>query len=271
MTAGRVTRYGAALVTGAASGIGRATAIALAEAGEHVIVLDRDEVRAHSVGQYICDRGGRADVLPCDLTDDRSVEQASRSLDEQNVEVELLISNAFIATGGSITDFHLPTWQKGMDVNLFGSVRLLQAFLPGMLARQRGHVVLTSSGLALLPKASAAGMLPYIAAKSALIGMAQALAFSLPPAGIDVSVFCPALTATAGHRTGLGLSEALVGTIDEAMETASQPGEAAAVLLEGIGKKSFLISSVANFREELVHLAENGLDPRAATPLLDRS
>ena len=263
MTGNRVTRYGAALVTGAASGIGRATAIALAEAGDRVIVLDRDEDNAHAVGRYIRDHGGRADVLLCDLADDRSVEQAWRGLTEADVEVELLISNAFIATGGSINDFHLPTWQKGFDVNLFGSVRLLKAFLPGMLARKRGHVVLTSSGLALLPKPSATEMLPYVAAKSALIGLAQALAFTLPTAGVDVSVFCPALTATAGHRTGLGFSKVLVRSIDEAMDTASQPNEAAAVLLEGIRNREFLISSVANYREELVHLAENGLDPRA--------
>ena len=256
------SRRPAALITGAASGIGMATAVALAGAGERVVILDRNAAQAHAVAQRIRDAGGEAVALMCDLAEYESVEAARQAIEAQGIDVELLISNAFVATGGGVDDFDLDTWQKGINVNLLGTVRLLKAFLPSMMARARGHVVLTSSGLAMLPKPTAAQMLPYIAAKSGLIGLAQALVLSLPKAGIDVSLFCPALTATPGHRTGLGLSEALIGTIDAAMVAASRPSDAAEQLLDGIRRKAFLISTVPNHLEELISLAGNGLDPR---------
>ena len=179
-----------AVITGAGSGIGRATALSLARRGGAVIVSDIDEARAANVASEIEALGGRATAARCDVARDDDVAVLANRATSAFGRVDIVMSNVGVIAKGLPLEIPLDAWSSIVDVNLFGTVRVLRAFLPALLEQGSGHVVTTGSTAGLFPYAF--DRLPYTATKAAVIALTESLALYLRPRGIGVTCFCPA-------------------------------------------------------------------------------
>lgn len=181
-----------ALVTGAASGIGAALSAACIERGLQVVLADVEEEALRATAAEL---GPAALTLTLDVSDAAAVDAAARQLAEP---VDLLVCNAGVV--GPLRPLWQQTaadWQWVLGVNLYGTVNVLTAFLPAMVARDSGHVVLTSSTAGLAPVAGGNNA-PYAASKHALLGVADTLREELAahaPA-VGVTTLCPGPVAT---------------------------------------------------------------------------
>jgi NAD(P)-dependent dehydrogenase (short-subunit alcohol dehydrogenase family) len=183
-----------AVITGAGSGIGRATALVLAERGCAVAVGDKDPGRAAAVAAEVVGRGGRAVGVECDVTLDDHVAALREATMSGFGRVDVVMSNVGVIAKGLPLDIPLEAWTSVMDVNLFGTVRVLRAFLPALLEQGSGHVVTTGSTAGLFPYAY--DRLPYAASKAGVVALTESLALYLRPRGVGVSCFCPAGVVT---------------------------------------------------------------------------
>ncbi len=181
-----------ALVTGAGSGIGRATCVRLATEGASIAALD---VRGDAVGETIKELaalGVRAIALECDVASPEAVSDAVSRTENELGTIDVLANVAGIgdtAGLGGIETLADDRWQRVFDVNLSGPFYLCKAVLPGMAVRGRGAVVNVSS-LAGRSK-SANGGLAYSSSKAGLLGLTRHLAFDYGPKGVRVNAICP--------------------------------------------------------------------------------
>lgn len=245
-----------ALITGAARGIGAATAEALAAAGARVALVDIDGSGAAEVAAGIRDAGGSAQSWRCDVTAIADVVALAAAVDSVLGVPDLLINNAYArqAARGTFDAPDIDTWKSAYDVNVLGYIRMHRSFLPAMMRRGSGYVVDTSSSLSIAPNPDAGLLLPYMATKGAILGLAYGMRFALAGTGVGYSVFCPGLTDT--RRAG--------ETSVAAGAAAAPPAtHAAAVLLAGIQRGDFLICSEAGFEQTLERMAAGRLDPLA--------
>jgi NAD(P)-dependent dehydrogenase (short-subunit alcohol dehydrogenase family) len=179
-----------AVITGAGSGIGRATAVSLARRGGAVVVSDIDEARARTVAAAVVEQGGRATGVRCDVTSDDDVTALAAHAHATYERVDIVVSNVGVIAKGLPLEVPLDAWRSIVDVNLLGTVRVLHAFLPSLLEQGSGHVVTTGSTAGLFPYAY--DRLPYAATKAGVVALTEALALYLRPRGIGVTCFCPA-------------------------------------------------------------------------------
>jgi short-subunit dehydrogenase len=184
-----------AVVTGAASGIGAATALELARRGADVTVVDVDEAGAQNTAAAVRTTGARADVAVCDLSDAARTEAFCAETRARR-PVDVLVSNAGIAVVapfGKTTD---RDWDRLLEVNLRSALRLTRAFLPDMVARRSGNIVLVASLAGLV---GAPGMVAYSTSKFALVGFAEALRHDLEGTGVSITTICPGYVKTNLH------------------------------------------------------------------------
>ncbi|WP_435127496.1 SDR family oxidoreductase [Actinacidiphila sp. bgisy144] len=196
------------VVTGAASGIGRATALAFAEAGARVVAVDRDAEGAASTAAD-ARRAGAADAWPevVDVADAGAMEEfAARTADLRGVP-DVVVNNAGIGLAGPFLDTTVADWQQVLDVNLWGVIHGCRLFGRQMAERgQGGHIVNTASAAAFQPSKA----LPaYSTSKAAVLMLSECLRAELAPHGIGVSAICPGLvnTAITGSARHTGVSE----------------------------------------------------------------
>jgi len=182
-----------AVVAGASSGIGAATAIALATAGHPVALGARREDKCSELAATIRAGGGEAIALPLDVSDDDSVKNFTAIATSELGPVEILISCAGDLEARLVHELHSTEFLRQLQVNLVGPHRLVSAIVPGMVTRQRGDVVFVSSDVARTPRPR---MGAYVAAKNGLDGMARAMQMELEGAGVRVSVVRPGPTLT---------------------------------------------------------------------------
>ena len=177
-----------AIVTGASSGIGRATALTLAKQGACVALAARRETSLLKLAEEINSIGRKALVLPTDVTQRGQVEAMVREVLSQWGRVDILIANAGEYIQGPIVDLEPADLQRSLDVNYFGSVYCIQAVLSHMLARKSGHIVTVTSmdgKIGLPPDA------PYVSAKFALTGFMEVLRQEVSEHGIAVTNVLP--------------------------------------------------------------------------------
>ena len=179
-----------AVVTGAGSGIGRASAHAFARRGSRVVVSDIDGERAGAVAAEINQTGGAAVAVPCDVTRLADLERVRDTCLDRFGGVDLVMNNVGVLAMGPPESLPLEGWQRVLDVNVLGIVRSNLVFLPLLIAQGRGHVVNTASVSGLL--AHGYDRLPYVTSKHAVVGMSESLALYLRPKGIGVTCLCPA-------------------------------------------------------------------------------
>src|SRR3954468_2516633 len=178
------------LITGAASGIGAGLATELARGGDHVMVSDLNLEGGEAVASGIRATGGSAELVPLDVTSEKSVTEAVASLSRP---VDVLINNAGLQFVAPLEEFPLPRWELLIHVMLTGAVALTRAVLPGMRARGFGRIINMGSihSLVASPFKSA-----YVAAKHALVGLTKVIALETADADITVNTICPSYVKT---------------------------------------------------------------------------
>jgi NAD(P)-dependent dehydrogenase (short-subunit alcohol dehydrogenase family) len=184
----------AAVLTGAGSGIGRATALSLAARGAHVVASDLDAARAAETAALIAAAGGQATSLPVDVSDQHDLEALRDLCLDRFGRLDIVMNNVGVLAMGPPETLPLEAWERVLDLNLLSVARSNLVFLPHLLAQGHGHVVNTSSASGLL--AYGFDRLPYVASKHAVVGLSEALALYLAPKGIGVTCVCPSGVVT---------------------------------------------------------------------------
>lgn len=261
------------LITGAATGIGRATARELARLGSRIVIADLNGAKAEAAAASIQADGGKAMGMHCDVTRDEDVAVLIRAIVAKYGHVDVLINNASMPPiAGRIEDIPFEAWETALQVNVLGYVRMIRAVLPSMMERGSGYLVNTASSLAILPDPPTRFQIPYTTTKGAQLGMGYGMAHALRPHGIRVSVFCPGITATSDSPGGQSLttSGTAIPSIAEFLDGVDprrgKPATAefaAFVLIDGLRQEKFLISSQVGYEEQIVEFAQAGLDPLA--------
>ncbi|MDT3736011.1 MAG: SDR family oxidoreductase [Denitratisoma sp.] len=214
------------LITGAASGIGHLLALRIAARGGRLILWDVDAAHLAAVAGEIAAAGGQASVYACNLAEREAIEAAAARTLQDHGAVDILINNAGIVDGKRLLEATDEEIARTFAVNTLAPFRTVRAFLPGMLAQGRGHIVTiaSASGIAAVPR-----LADYSASKAAAIAFDESLRLELKHDGAPVktTVVCPFYIATgmfAGVRTRFPLllpilkPEAVAGRIVRAIE-----------------------------------------------------
>lgn len=201
---------GTAVVTGAASGIGEALAIGLADRGSALVLVDRDGDRLSDVADRIRSAHPQlaVDTYVADLADEAATDSLGRTLTTAHPEATLLVNNAGVALGGRFDQVTLEEFDWVMAVNFRAVVRLTSALLPVLKAHPGAHLVNVSSVFGIL---APAGQVAYAASKFAVRGFSESLRHELAEDGVGVTVVHPGGIRTRiaeSARLGSGVSAA---------------------------------------------------------------
>jgi NAD(P)-dependent dehydrogenase (short-subunit alcohol dehydrogenase family) len=195
MGSARVELPGAlALVTGAGSGIGRATALALAAEGASVISVDVNGPSARRTAADCAERGAAiAGAREADVADRKAMEELAEDVHAAHGPLDVLVNNAGVGMTGRFTDSSLDDWTWIRGINLDGVVHGCAVFGPAMLDRGRGHVVNVASALGYAPTATEP---LYVTTKSGVLALSQCLRADWRRNGVGVSAICPGVIDT---------------------------------------------------------------------------
>ncbi len=182
-----------AILTGGASGIGRALAEELALRGVHVVLADRQLELAEEVATGIRERGGSARATELDVRDLERFRQVVKDTWAETGRLDYLFNNAGIGAAGEMREYEPGDWDEVIDVNLRGVTNGLLAAYPQMIAQGFGHIVNTAS-MAGLMTGPAPGS--YVATKHAVVALSRALRMEARDFGVKVSVLCPGVIRT---------------------------------------------------------------------------
>ncbi len=181
------------LVTGAGRGMGELHARNFAKEGARVVLTDVDEEAVKQAAQYIRDQGGEAHAYLADISDRSSCFTLEKSVASEIGPVDVLINNAGIVEGGLVLDMSEAAIRRITEVNFLGQVWMMQAFLPGMIARKSGHVVNICSYAG---KIGSAYLAAYCATKWALTGFTDSLRQELHGKGVTLTIVNPGYIKT---------------------------------------------------------------------------
>lgn len=184
-----------AVVTGASSGIGRSTSLALAAEGCDVVLAARRESLLEEVATHVRQRGRRALPVTCDVSDLAQVAELQHRAEETFGRCDVLVNNAGIPGGGPFAQLSIEQIQRIAGVNYLGVLYCTKLFLPMMIAAGRGHVVNVAS---LAGRFAVPGASVYSSTKHAVVAFSEALYYELAPSGIVVTAVNPGLVATEG-------------------------------------------------------------------------
>jgi NAD(P)-dependent dehydrogenase (short-subunit alcohol dehydrogenase family) len=233
------------LVTGAASGIGRATALAAAEEGALLFLTDLNPEPLAETVAAVQRRGGRVEwSAAADVADHEAVVALAAEVHRDHGSMDVVMNVAGVSTWGPIELLQHSDWRKMVDVNLMGPISVLECFVPPMIAAGRGgHIVNVSSaaGLFGLPWHAA-----YSASKFGLRGVSEVLRFDLRRHRIGVSLVCPGAVRTPLVGTveivGVDRDDPQIRKLIRRFEKhAVSPEHVAAKILEGIRKNRYMV------------------------------
>jgi len=182
-----------ALVTGAASGIGRAIARTYAHEGARVVIADLRLAAAEEAAQDIVRAGGEALAVAMDVTDEQAVEQGVRDTLSRFAQLDILVSNAGIQIVHPLEEFTYAEWRRMMAIHVDGAFLTTRACLPHMYGRGSGSIIYMGS---VHSKEASLLKAPYVTAKHALIGLCKAVAKEGGPHGVRANVICPGFVRT---------------------------------------------------------------------------
>ena len=240
-----------AIVTGAANGLGRSTALELARGGAKVALIDIDREKLEKLSSLICESGGEAIALTVDISKNDEVKRAVAEVNKELGQIDILINNAGVGWKGrgigEFKDQKPEDWEWILDINIKGTMYFTHAVLGGMAERKYGKIINVASIAATggLPRLS-----PYAASKGAVVVFTKSLAMELGPYNINVNCVSPGLV------TSEKVAPATAGTFLGRMGTADEM----ALLI------AFLASDDASFITGVDYLIDGGrtLGPRGA-------
>jgi NAD(P)-dependent dehydrogenase (short-subunit alcohol dehydrogenase family) len=245
-----------AVLTGAGSGIGRATARSLAARGAHIAASDVDTSRAEETAQLVTAAGGQAIGVRVDVAQQADLEELRDRTLERFGRIDVVVNNVGVLAMGAPESLPLEAWQRIIDLNLLSIARSNVVFLPLLLEQGRGHIVNTASASGLL--AYGFDRLPYVASKHAVVGVTEALALYLGPKGIGVTCVCP-----SGVMTNIVEQITVYGEATSPRAPQHPLVEADAVgelIAEAVTAGTFLVVTAPEIHDEL---RERATDPEA--------
>jgi NAD(P)-dependent dehydrogenase (short-subunit alcohol dehydrogenase family) len=182
-----------ALITGGASGIGRAIGELMARRGANVVLADRQIELAREVAKGIVDRGGSARASELDVRDADAFAAVAREMRAKEGRIDYFFNNAGIGVGGEVRDYDDAAWDQVLDVNVRGVARGIQAVYPIMREQGSGHIVNTASMAGFLPMPHGVS---YATSKHAVVGLSKSLRIEAAVHGVRVSALCPGAIQT---------------------------------------------------------------------------
>lgn len=211
------------VVVGASGLLGRAVSLALAAEGTRLALLGRDATALAELAAEALDRGaGQARTFGCDVSDRTSTDLAIDAVERELGPIDVLIASAGAAQGGLFWEIGDDTWRSSLEAKLFGSIRVLRAVAPRMVARRRGRIVVVVGNTGRQPDPR---MLPGAAANAALLAIVRGLADELGPYGVVVNAVNPGpvrsprwerLMRAAAEREGRSVDELEAVHLDRA-------------------------------------------------------
>jgi len=230
-----------AVISGAASGIGQAAAVRLAEDGARIVIADRDQAQATL--RLIDAAGGQAIAVQCDVSDPGSVAALKEKVESGNGRCDILVNNAGIYPMQTFDQITFEDWRRVLSVNLDSMFLMTKALSAGMRQRGWGRIInITSDTVSLLVP----NFVHYISSKAGVIGFTRSLATEFGPLGLTVNAIAPGLTRTPGtlaQKIPGGMSNEALFDIMVNMQSIKR-GEVASDL---VGAVSFLASEDAAF------------------------
>jgi short-subunit dehydrogenase len=185
------------LITGAAAGIGRELAKLFAKAGAGLVLVDRDAEALEKFANELRGGGAKVNTWKLNVADYEAVESAAKVENTSRGSIDILINNAGIGHSGELASTSLAQWRRLVDVNLFGPLNFIHAFLPFMIERGRGHIVNVASGQAFwrLPTWGA-----YASVKLALGAISELLHYEVARHNIKVTTVYPFMVNTGFYK-----------------------------------------------------------------------
>jgi NAD(P)-dependent dehydrogenase (short-subunit alcohol dehydrogenase family) len=231
------------VITGGASGIGRACAAAFGAEGASVVIADIHDQRLAEARAALEASGVPVLAVHCDVSRDEEVDALAAQVAARFGPVDVLMNNAGVMLRGPPEAMPIAEWEWIFGINFFGPLRGVRAFLPAMIARGSGHIVNTASiGGLIGGRWHSAG---YSASKFALVGLSETLCVYLRPKGVGVSVLCPGGVTTnlpEQFRLSSVVTDPAPYDMDEAFGPgACTPEEVAARVLDAVEGDQFLI------------------------------
>jgi NAD(P)-dependent dehydrogenase (short-subunit alcohol dehydrogenase family) len=233
-----------AIVTGGASGIGRALCEELAQRGAAMVILaDANAEGAEQVASAITTAGGRVRVAYLDVSRAEDVQRLIDDTVSEHGRLDFMFNNAGIALGGEVRDLSLEHWQRVLAVNLWGVIYGTIAAYQAMTRQGFGHIVNTASLGGLIPEPMAT---PYATAKHAVVGLSTSLRAEAADLGVKVSVVCPGFVQTgvldAATYVGIRREDAIAEMSSMRMMAATH---CARVILRGVERNKAIITDGA--------------------------
>src|SRR3954469_10286627 len=233
------------LITGAASGIGRATAVAAGRDGAELVLTDiRAEDLARGAEEIRAAGGAVLHPAPADISDYEAVRALAEDVHDAHGSMDVVMNVAGISTWGTVEKLEHSDWKRQIDVNLMGPIHVIECFVPPMIEAGRGgHLVNVSSAAGLFGFPWHAS---YSAAKFGLRGISEVLRFDLHRHGIGVTLVCPGAVATPLAGTlqivGVDRENPRVHKLVERFERrAKSPEQAAASILRGMKRGRYMV------------------------------
>ncbi|UCD86185.1 MAG: SDR family NAD(P)-dependent oxidoreductase [Deltaproteobacteria bacterium] len=227
------------IITGGASGIGRALGEELSRRGALVILVDMNTKLLEEVANSITEAGGRAKAATLDVSDYEVVKKLVDDTMTQYGRLDYIFNNAGIGVAGEARDYSYEDWRKVIDVNLYGVVNGVAAAYPIMVKQDFGHIINTASLAGLLPSA---GVISYVASKYAIVGLSNALRVEGADLGVKVSVVCPGLIRTPILNTTKFVKIDREKSLKMAPEAISiTPEKCARIILRGVERNKATI------------------------------
>ena len=230
-----------AVITGGASGIGRATAVELARRGARGVVLaDVNDARLSEARDEVAALDARAVTVHCDVARDEDVDHLRDVALAEFDDVDIIMNNAGVALLGPADLLTMEEWDWILQINLYGVIRGVRAFVPHLRARGSGWVVNTASVAGLF--AYAWDTPAYITAKFGVVGLTEALALYLRPLGVGVSLLCPGLVSSnMGDTARLAGPDPAAWIQEMPLSDPVEPEVAARAVADAIRDDRFLV------------------------------
>jgi NAD(P)-dependent dehydrogenase (short-subunit alcohol dehydrogenase family) len=259
------------VVTGAGSGIGRATALAFAREGARVAACDVDHARLDELASELGDRA--LVVRKVDVADRAQMRELADAVHALVPQVDVLVNNAGVSVAAAFVDTTLEDWDWLLGVNLRGVIHGCHFFVPAMVKHGAGQVINMSSILGLVPSLNQSA---YVASKFAVLGFSQTLRSELMPHKVGVTALCPGMIATSIVRDGR-MSGALSGYRDGLVRRFSKgasPDLVAAAAIDAVrtnpavrtvGRDAWTVHQLARIAPQTVQRVTNLLQRRLTT------